>query len=541
LEESEFSDRESERRRAQDFYRHKKKQQYEIWGDYRTSPLKELYYNLLLQGQSLDLLSALSPKREITDEFLDHIEYIVTHDKNLVSFIVDETGEGKSLAAIGIVLILENFFLKYKQITSNHHFTFNLDATLKKIPLIKNCDIIEQDEDPNMMGTGSRNTVNSTTNVMEEMRSTQKCVIMCSPSFRFISGITMVFHLMGKYEKYFETKNPDDMKTRLVIRYMPPASQGDLEQTYLGWIEIPLADAYKVYVDEYLPLKRANYAHVESSIGIVNSESRDDFLEGVGKKLADMAASKGWNGKSQAQLNAYIGFLKDESGKKIDLTTEEVKKLIVLAANQYNVEKKAKTAEKIVSSSQNNEDFGEVYNFDYTKAVEALSKDESNVWENKERDIEIFIKTEFDGIEGAKMAKKFGMDGTNVSKIKKSIRGKLSEIWGHKFEPAKGDQLKKSKIYDDVIVMGGGGDPDIVCMKKDALHVYSCKSTVSDTDSKNLGKDEFNPEITYCLENKSRFKEVLCFVAFYHLIKKKEIIRQLDFEKPEKRYNFDFT
>lgn len=537
---SQISEREQERRKAQQYYLNKKRAPYDIWDEFKTSPLKELYYTLKLKGAHMDLISAMAPDRDITDTFLEHIEYIVTHKKNLIFFIVDETGEGKSVVGIAIMLVLVRAFKKFKQVDSNLTYTFDIDQTLKKLTKMKDCDVNWQDEDSDLSGKDSRTVVHSITNLFETMRSTQKCVGIASPSFRYVSGVTVVFHLMGKFEKYFETQKDEDMKTRLVVRYMPPDGEGKLEETFLGWCTVPLAEANQRYNGEYLRLKKENYERLESAAGQRSPGGHSEYLESLVPKLTEICLSKGWDG-AKSDVEAYIDFLRDENGRPYSFSSGDRTALCVYTANTFKMGKKIKPIKSTTQENKPTSDVSGEYKFDLNQALDDLSKKEITNWEDKERDLEIFKRITIKFEKPEDIAKEMKCSPSNISKIRGKITGMITEIEGHKFEHFYGAKLQSAGKYVEVTVMGGSGDPDIVCKGENLLHVYSSKTTLTGRKALNLSKDEFNPEIRLCLESLGKFAEIKCFVVFHHLLNGNDVFFELNYQNPQKRYNIEFT
>jgi hypothetical protein len=273
------------------------------------------YFNQLF-NRSDELSLAMDPVNDMTVEIIEDLIYAVENESNQIIQINAEPNEGKSLLAQAIGLIWLKLQKDFNDLDIKIWFSVDYADTIKKIALMKDGDLLIQDEVTTLAGTDSIQVLRDLNNILKTMRQSQRSVIFCTPKRVQFSVTNLILEPIGKSTKYDrKLKNYGDMKTRALVSYPRNGKDNPIGHIILttGWaIGHPALSGY-------LDRKVENIHKMIDNLGRtrvdVDTERRDKQVQ----ELYDLAIKGGWDGKKINLLEYYdnSGAIANNEGKKI--------------------------------------------------------------------------------------------------------------------------------------------------------------------------------------------------------------------------------
>lgn len=571
----------------------------DFWKGWRYPTLDKLYDMLDERGHKFDRSSAR--KRNITKYIEKHLVEVVIHERNFVGLCTGKSGLGKSylMIAFGFKLIqihrnpiayIDKLLKKYKwsaddrkelillkkiarereSLDTKLHFSFNFDQSQKEIKSMTEGDTLIQDEFTELKGEGSKIAEKDFNNLIRQFRYTQKNFILNNPDYFYFPNLHLVITPIGQFNKYFETKNPRDMKSRFYVRFIDDTEKTRKAQ-YIGYGIINIASVKKI-MKMYEKAKDENYKRLEKSGGGRTAKLDIKQLEEEAKTLWKTAKDLKWKGNKKKTLGLYLQYtdINYDSYKKdylIDLAWE-IEKSSKLQEQKELVEKNLSQSKSFIAKVQNRDENKldkqkEQYTDDLIKDFSILSMINIDIekgflisdddilktipdnpdikWENIGRDIEIFKQVK-DGRTHTVVAKEHKLDRSIITRIRKRYQGYINKHRGHLFELYYETILKKDDKYDIVVRDGARGKPDIYAITVDNdLYVFSCKCLSMENGKTHEKIENFEPEIRFALENhiNSRYSKIKVKAVFFDSCDCKLYKKTIDFLNPPKTININ--
>ena len=191
-----------------------------------------------------------------TQILLNEIRHSVEHDEMIVIECIGRQGSGKSVTMLALARYIQlQWHNKFKEEVLNHqrdekdlyvpkiYISSNLAETLEYTNIARMGDIIIQDEDPTVLGSGSGMSKSQIENILKIMRA--RCVhyIFVSPvSVPYVDNVNCILETYAKDVKHRVTK---------LILY-------DRLQHALGWVEIKILPDDDPLMRRYLKKKMRN-------------------------------------------------------------------------------------------------------------------------------------------------------------------------------------------------------------------------------------------------------------------------------------------
>ena len=513
---------------------------------YRYPALDALYFNLLINGRKFDIRSA--SKRDITEHYHKHLKEIVEQNRNLIGMCTGKPGLGKSLITMAVAIeLMENHEEFNNNLPENERkhptvdFSFNFGQSQKKLKRMKPGDVLIQDEIHDQSGEMSRTTLVALKNIVKSFRWTQKSFIINNPDYVYLPALNLIISPIGQSERFFETNKPDDMNTRIWIRYIDDTQQHKAP-IYLGYAVINVAKAFETIYKQYVSLKHNDYNRLEKHGGMDSAKmDEEDFQRDV-EELERVALENGWDGKSKTELGRYLQMTDiafDTARKKYLLTEvykrqkqrEKEQSKQMMKEAEKRIEKENEMINKMISSVQN-----QVVTFDAPDDVffDKLKVEKTN-YENRTRDIEIY-KQYCKGEKVVILASTYGISEAAINQAINKVMGYINDSRGDLYEKYKTEQLKQSKSYKDVIHDGAPGRPDIYAITpENELHVFSCKAVdFIKRNNRSLGIREFTAELDFAREQKNsgKYKDVKLFYYICEVRSKLEESGEISLTNP---------
>lgn len=195
-----------------------------------NNPLSELYFDLKMRGEQMDLASALSLERNIEKKFSEYIEYIAIQKKSLV-FSVDGGVEGnRTLTGIAMMLLIINALNHIKKVKRELKISVDPTEMLHELRSMKKSNCYLQIKEIALDSKSEQ----FLTDLFLQLRLSQKFVGVSFPEHRLIQGVNLYLSIVEK--------DPDSIK--IVIRYGNPLVEKDIP--CLGWIKLIFSEAEKL-------------------------------------------------------------------------------------------------------------------------------------------------------------------------------------------------------------------------------------------------------------------------------------------------------
>ncbi len=507
---------------------------------YRYPALDALYFNLLINGRKFDIRSA--SKRDITEHYHKHIKEIVEQDRNLIGMCTGKPGLGKSLITMSVCVELSDDHIEFnktlpedKQKQPFIDYSFDFGGSQKKIKKLKEGQCLIQDEIHDQSGEMSRTVMTALKNLVKSFRWTQKSFMINNPDYVYIPALNLIISPVGQSDKFFKTNNPDDMNTRIWIRYVDDTQQHKMP-IYLGYAVINVAKAFETEYKKYLSLKHKDYNHLENHGGLDSVKMDEEEFQRDIEELEKIALENGWDGKSKTELGRYLQMSDisyDTTRKKyllIEVYKRQKKREKEQAKQRYQNIIEHKQEDKVVKDKMlTSETFVAPDDYFLNKILT-----EKTDWDNPERDVEIYRLAK-EGERVITLAKKYGITEPAVNHTLKKVIGFINDARGKLYEEYKAELLRKTNKYRNVIHDGAPGKPDIYAETIDyELHIFSCKVIdLSVRHHRQIPIDKFRPEIEYGFEKiKSDYKDVKVFYSIFEISQQDTMEGEFELTKP---------
>lgn len=223
---------------------------------------------------------------DATDVIYQEMEYRAQKGWNFVSDVYGDPGIGKSSLAIGL-------YEKWKEIVKKLGFerkprlftTFSRWQTAQVTKQAKKYDLIVQDEDTLLSGSGSRTSEDALSNILSIIRQEQICFIFVGPKEKTLNVVNFSFEVVLQNEQ--ERKN-------LVKVYNHKAR-------LVGRAELPILRDKELEA-EYLRRKTENIERIKQSQGR-DSEILDPAqLEQDMQTVLEHSREQGWDLKNKKRI-----------------------------------------------------------------------------------------------------------------------------------------------------------------------------------------------------------------------------------------------
>lgn len=494
-------------------------------------PLDKYYYNLLANQRGYNpFLLKYALRRNLTTLLKEHFKDLVVNKRNFIALIVGKSGLGKSLIGLGCYYYLRKYHYRYKNKETKIHFTFNYSKSKRKIKKMNEGDLLLQDENNKEIGLGSKTGKIAFENLINSFRYTQKSLIVCNPDYYYIPNLHIVLSPLGHDEHAYKTEDPEDMRTRVLIRFIDDTLQTK-KPVYLGYAWIPIGKIAELF-KEYEKAKKKNYEYLEKHEGMRSAKiDEKQFQENV-KDLLKIAEEQNYTGKSKSDLKSYL--IRFSS---INADTDTTKFIINETYKQWH-----KIHDNIATPKS--EELQERIDIDYEKEFHVSHEDilmnmkEGDVqWYDLDRDIMIFEELKR-GRYGKDIAQEFELSEGQISIIKNKVQGYVNTKRGELYEIYYEKRLGLKDKYQEWEIKRDGrkSQPDIYCIspEKNELHVFSIKCYELYRTSYSIPVKELKPEIQFCLKNHHEYDKIKLYNISFDHIDKKIYKHEIDYLNPPK-------
>jgi len=161
-----------------------------------------------------------------------------------------------------------------------------------------------------------------------------------------------------------------------------------------------------------------------------------------------------------------------------------------------------------------------------TKAME-IFKEENKDDELTERNLRIYSQRNFLNVQ--EQVKNENLSPNSIYEIIRNLKGKyvpavdrytmgsINFHKGHIFEEEYGKFLKSTDMFDEVIIDGSSGEPDVVALKNDIVIVFSLKNvSITDRNMKRISAKKFAPEIRACRKDFKHMSKRFMVIVLYN-------------------------
>lgn len=476
-----------------------------------SDSLKDKAFNIQF-NKTTDLQTLFDAKHNYTKEFYEALRTRITNNDHIVIVFFGHTNSGKSWAAIRISEIIKKLFLHELDSKSTIFLSFSDVEYKRKLPKMRNRDIMIRDETPNLSGKGTRTIQKNLKNVLAVTRAGQYCFLFISPDRTIIKSNAVSFYLESA------GINKVENKTRFILY--------DGSMIPLGRIFITRPRG-KIFLRDYERQKLKNIDDLIKSAGSVGfNPDMDHFklqISTFATYCRERAIRKKGEIKSQIHFfNAKFPNLKISSvaGEDDDIVNNVS---INLKQSFVKEKKETKQMEQVSKIYEDAVDFV----FDM-KNLDKLMKKQAT-WRNINRDIKIHDIYLSGDVSLSELAERYkGLNSPQaVNAIINKVKGLLYRIRGELFEKQFYEYLKKKYERDPDIMIkpdGGNGKPDIIIMNKkiSELVILSLKCIDLPRATKKYPKylkwrgkkfiGGFEPEITYAGKYINDYKTVNVFI-----------------------------
>ena len=506
-------------------------------GEWVYPPLDELFYNYYVQRKDMSLNGAL--KRNITKVLWKHVDFNIVHGGNIIAFIAGKQLAGKSIIAQAFGDEIRKRFKKLLKKMVELRFSFTTSQSMQTLPESNNGDIINQDEDPDLLGTGSANAKKRINNLIRAVRQTQKSILICNPDYKGYPGLSLVLIPFGWKADFLETGNTNDMKTRVIVLYKSDIFHVSEEHSMLGYAVIDLGEVYEsIYLKEYKPLKDQYIAELEANQGAVGVEKDVEREKQLAAELRVIALQAGWQGNSKKALLTYIRDLQFEyrkkHGRSLPLEQSDEESIVQRA---YDMQRDAVSAKPSPQANLNPSqiDFGDDFEVSLDDILEEIKADPHPKWVKKERDLHIYHLRVKEGRGNDEITQFYPFnDQSNVTKIVKKIDGMISEKIGRYFEQYRTQKLEDSGEWDEVHNDGGKGEPDVWAVKGKHLYVESDKCFNFSRPTYSIPIKEVQAEIAFAIASEKEFDTVEVVAHIKNRYDGQEYTFPINYKRPPK-------
>jgi len=476
-----------------------------LFSEWEMQPFKELFFIRLCED---DKKFSENIVKDVTDYFHDHIRYQVNDDANINFIVLGTQGSAKSTLNFAIFLEYKQRHnqLKNRQVP-NPRLTWQHSETLRGYNEAQNFECIIQDEEDIETGTGSQNRNYHLGNLIKRAREYGISLIKSCPELTSIEGCDLALVPFGVYKiGKRDFKRYDDVSecyTRIMV-YEKHRLKSQTRWHLLGHAKIYVGDAIEYMKNEfnYKEKKELSWLKIKESMGVANSiDNEYKFMIDEKAEILAIAAHRyHWDGRSKNDLESFIR-LEDIKFENDD-ERDDIK---VLAIQKYKekYKKEAKTEDETIN-------FDEDFSFDVEEILDQVKILDIKDHINLERDVLIYrYMIHHEDMTNSQLEdhykKRYNLERSSFSLIRKKIRGHISLIVGHLFEKYLEQQYKKDENIKEVICDGGTGEIDIKLIYNDEKIEYiSAKCLYFTRKSYSLNLDEFHPEIIACQKDREK-------------------------------------
>ncbi len=178
----------------------------------------------------------------------------------------------------------------------------------------------------------------------------------------------------------------------------------------------------------------------------------------------------------------------------------------------------------------------EFEDFRENEIYEYIIEEKGNKWEDSENDISAYEDKIIHGLTYDQISidfKKRGInkgDRGNIWKIVDKVRIYVNLYGGLLVEKKLKEFLLKSKLFDEVVRMGGVSEPDVYAIKNNEYFIFSVKAQTVKTL---IHPADMKPEFKFTMDKQLNGYKCHLFLAFYDIKKKKLKMRRLKLENQQ--------
>lgn len=248
--------------------------------DENALPTDYLTYPMLKYSR---LYPRINFYRDITPMVYEEIDYRIRNNSNFIERTCGIQGSGKSMISLALGTIYQKLVNEIIGHTPKFYYSFSLEETISIWLEMEEWDIIMEDEAPKLQGPNSYTIQKNYVNMLDQERARHKSLLINSPRYAYVSGISFCLETLGFSAKYNETKDPNDMITKARL-YYPRYECGTTAKFPLGLIELCVGTpACLALHADYHKAKMVNIMKLEENQGSVGSDLKTRVNELVTK------------------------------------------------------------------------------------------------------------------------------------------------------------------------------------------------------------------------------------------------------------------
>jgi len=507
-----------------------------LFEDWKMSPILEEYFIKLCEKNSS---FAKAVQNNVTYRLKNYIKERVAKcsgdpekNSNVNMIILGEQDSGKSTYATRIYLYYAEMHKEYWDREVNLKFTFKIPETLDAYSEVDNFTMIDQDEDDDLVGDGSRTIPKQLGNLIKRARFTGISLNICCPTLTNIPGCDYAIQPFGFGKeglKLYQDTGDFSKTTGRAILYCKSRFRADKYEP-LGYVEMRMSSAIQFMKDNnYYEMKKKSFNLLREDKGAsgINKKKNAEDLNKYAEILMEKALEKGWDGISKKELDTWM----DDTNIP-NITGKNKEKLF---NRTYRLNKKRKEAEAKVEKVENGKEFDTSNDFQVNvlEILSTLEKMEFKNWKFKERDITIYremytkpqltneqlidheeLKAQFTDI--------YPTDQSVFTKIRSKLSGHISNLIGNEYELYRKAKYEKNPEIKKVVHDGRKGKADLTLYyKNNKIAKVSVKCFGFKGRSKSVKITKFAPEIEDTQKLLKKKKVVECFADIYNFYTKK--------------------
>jgi len=507
-----------------------------LFKDWKMSPILEEYFIKLCEKNPS---FAKAVRNNVTYRLKDYIRECVEKcsgdpekNTNVNLILLGEQNSGKSTYSIAIFLYYQKMHKEIWDRDVKNKFTFKTPETLEAYSEVEHFTMIDQDEDDDLVGDGSRTIPKQLGNLVKSARFTGISLSICCPTLTNIPGCDYALQPFGfgkEGDKLYRETGDFSKATGRAILYCKSRFNKE-KYDVLGIVKMKMGSAIQYMKDNnYYELKKKNFYHLREDQGAsgMDMKKNSENLKKYAEILKEKALEKGWDGISKKELDTWI----DETDIP-NLTAKNKEKLF---NRTYRLNKKCKEAERENEKPSVKKEFDTSNDFQVNilEILSTLEKMDFKKWKFKERDIAIYkemytkpqltneqlidheeLKTQFIDI--------YPSDQSVFTKIRAKLSGHISNVIGNEYELYRKAKYELNPEIKKVVHDGRKGKADLTLYyKNNKIALVSVKCFGFKGRSKSVKITKFAPEIEDTQKLLKKKKVVECFADIYNFYTKK--------------------